>query len=59
MGHSNPSITLRVYSHWFKDTDTASVTAVTAGFLKAAAVLTRYSLPDDLKPRKANEYGVK
>ena len=33
LGHSNPAVTLRVYSHWFKDADTGAVDRFAQGFL--------------------------
>jgi integrase len=33
LGHSNPAVTLKVYSHWFKDADTGAVDRFAQGFL--------------------------
>jgi integrase len=33
LGHSNPAVTLKVYSHWFKDTDTGAADRFASGFL--------------------------
>lgn len=33
LGHSNPAVTLKVYSHWFKDADTGAVDRFASGFL--------------------------
>jgi integrase len=33
LGHSNPSVTLKVYSHWFHDADTGASDRFTNGFL--------------------------
>jgi len=33
LGHSNPAVTLKVYSHWFKDADTGAVDRFAEGFL--------------------------
>ena len=37
MGHSDPSVTLRVYSHWFKDADSGSIDSVAADIFVALA----------------------
>lgn len=36
LGHSNPGVTLRVYSHWLPDTDTGVAARFVAAFLGAA-----------------------
>lgn len=33
LGHSNPAVTLRVYSHWFRDADTGAADRFAEGFL--------------------------
>ena len=33
LGHSNPAVTLKVYSHWFKDADTGAADRFAQGFL--------------------------
>jgi integrase len=33
LGHSNPAVSLKVYSHWFKDADTGAVDRFAQGFL--------------------------
>jgi hypothetical protein len=33
LGHSNPAVTLRVYSHWFKDADTGAADRFAQSFL--------------------------
>jgi integrase len=33
LGHSNPGVTLKVYSHWFKDADTGAGDRFASGFL--------------------------
>ena len=33
LGHSNPAVTLKVYSHWFKDADTGAIDRFAKGFL--------------------------
>ncbi|MGO9056950.1 MAG: tyrosine-type recombinase/integrase [Candidatus Binataceae bacterium] len=33
LGHSNPAVTLKVYSHWFRDADTGAGERFAAGFL--------------------------
>jgi integrase len=33
LGHSNSAVTLKVYSHWFKDADTGAVDRFAEGFL--------------------------
>ncbi len=33
LGHSNPAVTLKVYSHWFPDADTGAVDRYAEGFL--------------------------
>jgi integrase len=32
LGHSNPAVTLKVYSHWFKDADTGAGDRFAQGF---------------------------
>jgi integrase len=58
LGHSNPSVTLKVYSHWFKDADTGAADRFAAGFLKSSSA---HSVPtlgefemisDDQEPSK-------
>jgi integrase len=33
LGHSNPAVTLKVYSHWFRDADTGAADRFAEGFL--------------------------
>lgn len=37
LGHSNPSVTLKFYSHWFKDADTGAGERFAAGFLRGSS----------------------
>jgi integrase len=41
LGHSNPAVTLRVYSHWFKDADTGAGDRFAQGFLGSSPKATR------------------
>jgi integrase len=42
LGHSNPSVTLRVYSHWFRDMDTGAGERFASSFLRGSSA---HSLP--------------
>lgn len=35
MGHANPAVTLRVYSHWFRDASSGAADRFTSAFLPA------------------------
>jgi integrase len=45
MGHSNPSVTLKVYSHWFKHADTGAADRFAAGFLSASSAHSVRTMP--------------
>jgi len=52
MGRSDPSVTLRVYSHWFKNGDTGSIDSVANDILGS---LNEAAPPTNRRPSIANK----
>jgi integrase len=54
LGHSDPSVTLKIYSHWFRDTDTGSADRFAAGFLSTSVPTLGNTdvISEHTKPRK-------
>jgi integrase len=55
MGHASPAVTLKVYSHWFREASTGAAERYAAGFLAALPKVTPGPLSSRPKVREVGK----